>query len=159
MLEKIPYRHFIFYKLATFIPAFVGTYAIFHYSESIGWVIGYFALFLVHVSIIFRLKCTHCSYYKAPGKHLNCMWLWGIPKIFKANPKPESGFNKFYVPTGMAVVTLYPVYWLFNSWVLLIIYFSSIAVLVSSLFLFTCSKCTYFECSHNQVPKEIKEKY
>jgi hypothetical protein len=60
---------------------------------------------------------------------------------------------------GMAIVAFFPVYWLLNNWALLVLYFVSISVLVSSLFLFTCSKCTYFGCTHNQVSQELRDRY
>lgn len=155
LLTKIPYSLFVFYKIATFVPAFIGLYAIWIYAESLLWVFGYVLLFLMHIVIIFKRKCTHCSYYRLPGNTLQCMWLWGVPKFFKENPAPEGKLNKVYTPVGMSLVTFFPVYWLGNNWALLILYFASIAVLVLSLFLFTCSRCTYFGCSYNKVP-EIK---
>jgi hypothetical protein len=42
---------------------------------------------------------------------------------------------------------------------LLVLYIVSITLLVSSLFLFTCSKCTYFGCTHNQVSRELRDRY
>lgn len=159
LLKKIPFVLFVYYKLATFVPAFIGIYAIILYAESLLWVVGYILIFLVHMSIIYKMKCTHCSYYMLPGDKLHCMWLWGVPKIFEAKSDPESGFNKIYVPIGMAIVAFFPVYWLLKNWVLLVLYFVSIAVLVLSLFLFTCSKCTYFGCTHNQVSQELRDRY
>ena len=158
-LKKIPFTLFVYYKLATFVPAFIGIYSIFIYAESLLWLGFYITIFLVHMSIIFKIKCTHCSYYMLPEKKLLCMWLWGVPKIFEANPDPESGFNKVYVPLGMTIVAFFPVYWLLNNLALLVLYFVSLAVLVSSLFLFTCSRCTYFGCTHNQVSQELKDNY
>ena len=159
LLKEVPYSMFVFYKIATFVPAFAGIYAIYMFGESLGWVIGYLLVFMIHVSIVYRLKCTHCSYYKNPGRSLKCMWLWGMPKIFNDRPGPESAVSKAYIPFGMAVVAFFPVYWLLNSWILLVLYFVSIAVLVSALFLFTCSKCTFFDCAHNRVSGELKEAY
>lgn len=150
---------FLYYKLATFVPAFIGIYAIYCYAKSLLWLFAYIFIFLVHLAIIFKIKCTHCIYYMFPGDKLYCMWLWGAPKLFKEDTCPESRFNKVYVTVGMAIVAFFPVFWLLNNWALLILYFVSLAVLVSSLFLFTCSKCTYFNCSHNQVSPELKGKY
>lgn len=149
--RRIPFAVYLFYKVATFVPAMIGLYAIFLYSSSYLWLGGFILLFLIHVSIVYKIKCTHCHYYKLPDPYLQCMWLWGVPKIFKANPSPENIINKIYIPLGMMIVAFYPVIWLINNWILLILYFSSLVVLVSSLFLFTCSKCAYTECPHNRV--------
>ena len=159
LFNRIPFALFIYYKLATFVPAFIGIYTIYSYAKSLLWVFAYIFIFLVHMTIIYKMKCTHCTYYLIPGDKLYCMWLWGVPKLFKEDTRPESQFNKVYVPVGMAIVAFFPVYWLFNNWALLVLYFVSLAVLVLSLFLFTCSKCTYFNCSHNQVSPELKENY
>jgi hypothetical protein len=159
LLERIPFAMFIYYKIATFIPAFIGMYAIYRYGESSLWVFGYVLTFLIHVSIVYRIKCPHCTYYQLPGKKLQCMWLWGIPKIYRENPNPESPLNRVYVPVGMAVVMFFPVYWLLSNLLLLVLYFVFTAVMVASLFMSTCSRCTYFGCTHNRVPKEVKGRY
>jgi predicted neutral ceramidase superfamily lipid hydrolase len=159
LLKKIPFALFIYYKLATFVPAFIGIYAIYTYAGSLLWVFAYISIFVVHMAIIYKIKCTHCTYYMLPGDKLHCMWLWGVPKIFRKDTRPESGLNKVYVPFGMAMVAFFPVYWLLNNWALLALYFVSMAVLVASLFLFTCTRCTYFECTHNQVSRELKDRY
>jgi len=159
LLVKVPYTLFIYYKLATFVPAVIGLYAIFHYSGSLGWTGGYLLVFFTHASAVFKLKCTHCTYYRSPGNALKCMWLWGVPKIFTYNPKPESAINKVYIPVSVSVVAFFPVYWLLNSLVFLSLYFASLAVLVLSLVLFACSKCTYFKCRFNRVPSKLRKLY
>jgi hypothetical protein len=147
---------FIYYKIATVIPACIGMYAIYRFSDSFLWVLGYVLTFFVHVSIVYRIKCTHCTYYRLPGRKLRCMWLWGTPKLFKADTNPEGPFNRVYIPFGMAVVTFFPVYWLLNSPLLLVLYFVFTAAMVASLFLLTCSRCTYFGCRFNRVPSDVR---
>jgi hypothetical protein len=60
---------------------------------------------------------------------------------------------------GMAVLTFFPVYWLWQELPLLVIYFLGMGDLVLSIALHECSRCLNFECGHCTVPEELRQEY
>ncbi len=100
-----------------------------------------------------------CPYYKADGKIHRCFMTWGIPKIYKAMPDPERRIVGIFAPIGMLVLTLFPVYWLWFEWELLLLYSLSIVVLLTSIGLNECPRCLNFERGHNKVPEEVWNTY
>jgi len=64
-----------------------------------------------------------------------------------------------YAKFGMAVLTLFPTYWLAQEWPLLLVYLLGIAGLVMSIALNECSRCLHFDCGHCGVADEIRREY
>lgn len=75
------------------------------------------------------------------------------------SPGPEAAWVGRYAMFGMAVLTFFPVYWLWQEWPLLLIYFFGIAALVMSIGLHQCSRCLNFDCGHCSVPGELRREY
>jgi hypothetical protein len=85
--------------------------------------------------------------------------IWGFPKIFKESPGPDKRFLGKYIPIAVLTITFFPVYWLRFQWELLLLYFLSWGVLVSSIPLHQCSRCISFDCKNNRVPEEVRKAY
>lgn len=159
LLLRHEVSRFVYYKLLTLIPVSVAVIGIARYSEAFYWPFVYIGLCLLHAGIMFTIKCPHCPYYKMDGKLHHCFMISGVPKIYKPRPGPESRLVGIYAPVGMAVLTFFPVYWLWFQWELLLIYLLSVVVLVTSIGLNECPRCLNFECAHNKVPEDVRKAY
>ena len=159
LLSKPSKGHFVYYKLLTVVPLFTATVAILRYSESILWFFLYVLLCLIHATIMYSIKCPHCRYYRNGQEKFSCFIYWNFPKLYNERKSPASPVVKFYAPFGILYLSLYPVYWLTFQWELLIIYFLSLGIILSSIIKHECSKCLYFECSNNTVPELIRKEY
>jgi len=150
---------FIYYKLLTVVPLFAATIAIFRYSSSIFWLFLYFVLCLFHACIMYSIKCPHCRYYRNGQEKFSCFIYWNFPKFWKERSNPASPIVKYYAPFGILYLSFYPVYWLSFQWELLVIYFLSLGIILSSILKNECSRCLYFECSNNTVPEFLRKAY
>ena len=159
LTTKHTYSRFLYYKLLTLVPFCTAVIAITRYSETIYWTLGYIGICLLHAGIVFTIKCPHCAHYRNDEKKHNCFMFWGVPKIYKKRPGPESRFVGIYVPIAMAVLTFFPIYWLRFQWELLLLYFLSWGVLVASISLNECPRCIYFDCGNNRVPEDVRKAY
>lgn len=159
LITETAFSRFLYYKLVTLVPFCTAVIAITKYSETIHWTLAYIGLCLSHAVIVYTIKCPHCAYYKIGEKTHKCRIFWGVPKIYKERPGPESRFVGIYIPIGMSILTFFPVYWLRFQWELLLLYFLSVGVFVASISLHECSRCIYFECKNNRVPEDVRKTY
>ena len=159
LLSKPSLGHFIYFKLQTVVPVFIASFAIIKYSGNIFWLLLYFALCLFHAGIMYSIKCPHCRYYRNGEKNFSCFIFWNTPKLWKERTNPASGIVKIYAPIGVLYLSFYPVYWLTFQWELLVIYFLSLGIILTSILKFECSRCIYFECSNNTVPEFLRKAY
>jgi hypothetical protein len=150
---------FVYYKLLTLIPVSAALIAIVRYSGTLYWPLAYAALCLLHAGIMFSIKCPHCAYYKLPGGKLSCFMWWGAPKLYEPRDGPESKAVGVYAPIGMAVLTLFPIYWLRFEWELLALFLLSVVVVLLSIGQTECPRCLNFDCAHNRVPEDVREAY
>jgi hypothetical protein len=157
LLKKPTLGHFLYFKMLTIIPLFIAFLSIVRYSTGYIWILTYFLLLLLHLSIMYSIKCPHCPYYKNGKRTFSCFIYWNMPKLWRERATPASRFVKFYAPIGMAYLSLYPVYWIRNEWELLLIYVLSMAALVASIVKNECSKCLYFECGNNTAPEFLRK--
>jgi hypothetical protein len=148
VITRHEFSRYVCYKLLTLIPVSTALIAISRYSDTIYWLFVYIGLCLAHAGTMFSIKCPHCPYYKADGKLLRCIMFWGIPKIYKASPVPESRVVGYYGPIGILFLTFFPIYWLLFQWELLLLYVLSIVVLVTSISLIECSRCLNSRCDN-----------
>ena len=72
-------------------------------------------------------------YYMMGGKTFGCFIWWGTPKLWAERQGPEPPWVGRYAVFGMDVLTLYPVYWLWQELPLAGIYFLGIGALVRSI--------------------------
>jgi len=157
LVTKPTLGRFVYYKILTFVPVFVALVAIARYSGAVYWPFAYVAVCLLHAAIMYTIKCPHCAYYKMESSRHRCFIWWGAPKIYKPRPGPESRFVGIYAPIGILVVTLFPAYWLWFQWELLVVYLFSVAGLLASIAMNECPRCANFDCPHNEVPEEVRK--
>lgn len=104
-------------------------------------------------------RCPHCPYYKMGQGSFACFIWWNTPKLWANSDDPGPAWVGKYAAFGMAVLTLFPVYWLFREWQLLLIYFLGIGGLVLSIGIHECSRCLNFQCGHCTVPDDLRQEY
>lgn len=150
---------FVYYKILTLVPVTTALVAILSFGESLWWLLVYAGICLTHASIMYTVKCPHCPYYKMEGSTLRCFIWWGAPKVWAPREGREHPLVGKYALFGMLVLTFFPVFWLWQHWSLLVIYFLGIAALVLSIGLNECSRCLNFDCGHCAVPEEVREEY
>ncbi|UCG61199.1 MAG: hypothetical protein JSV52_12865 [Candidatus Zixiibacteriota bacterium] len=159
LLVKPSYGRFVYYKLLTLVPLGTALLAIFRYADSIVWPLVYIGVCLGHVFLVYTNKCPHCGYYHLEGRQHRCSWLWHIPKLVKPKPGPQGRFISIYIPVGILIFILFPIYWLRFEWELLVIFLLSVAGLLATVLTHECRSCISFHCSNNQVPEKIREKF
>ncbi len=104
------------------------------------------------VGLIYRFFCIHCPHYIRDEKRLHCMFFWGIPKLFKANPAPLSTVGKGIAIGAPAVLFLLPLYWLISQPAMLIIYLLASGIFLSTMQRSECGRCTHHHCPANHAP-------
>lgn len=159
LATKPNFSRFVFYKLLTAIPVSAALIAMIRYSGAFYWPVAYVALCLLHAGVMNAIKCPHCPYYKMEGKRYRCFIWWGAPKLYKPRPGPEKRYVAIYAPIGMLILTLFPIYWLWIQWELLLFYLLGVVVLVQSIGMSECTRCLNFDCGHNTVPEDVRREY
>lgn len=149
---KHTYLDFLYFKLLTAVPL-VAVIAGFWQTNPF-MIIPYGVWIAIHMAMVYRLLCTHCPHYGAYGGKTQCLYLWGIPPVYKARPNPQTFLEKTGVQLLLLVSILFPVYWLSEHWELLLIYLLSIAVLLITMMRYECSRCAHLACVHNRVPRD-----
>lgn len=156
LLSKPSFGHFLYYKLLTLIPLSIAVVSIARHGDGYTWLVIYFLLLLLHLSIMYSIKCPHCPYYKNGKDTFSCFIYWKSPKLWGERKGPASPVVKYYAPIGVVCLSLYPLYWIGHEWLLLAVYVLSIATLLASIMRNECSKCLYFECGNNTVPEFLR---
>lgn len=157
LLLKPSFGKFLHYKIMTIIPLLIAFVSISRHSEGYVWLLIYCLLLLMHLGIMYSIKCPHCPYYKNGKRSFSCFIYWKTPKLWHERTTPASPIVMIYAPIGIAYLSLYPVYWVRFEWELLLIYFLSLAALLESILKNECSKCLYFECGNNTVPEFLRK--
>jgi hypothetical protein len=147
----VDYLYWNLFFLIHVIAAFV---AIVRHSP--GWAVTYVIVGIGLATLIYRFQCTHCPHYTANAKGTRCMFLWGVPKIFRPRPGPLNFFEKIVPFIAGAVWVLFPLYWLLLEPTLFILYWLSIIVLFLTIYRYECRRCTYFHCSLNRAPQDLQ---
>ncbi|MDO9565674.1 MAG: hypothetical protein Q7J15_02910 [Candidatus Desulfaltia sp.] len=119
----------------------------------------YLVAFVTLQILIFRFLCTHCPHYCEDSKRLPCLSLWNFKKIFKPRPGPWSLTDKMMLLVLMSIICAFPIYWIFQDKLLLIIYILSVINFVVTLKKYECSRCIYFHCPNNSVPEENRKRF
>lgn len=159
-LSTVPtLTRFVYYKILTLVPVSCALTAMLRHGESLLWPFLYVGVCLVHAGIMNAAKCPHCAYYKMGDRTFACFIWWGAPKLWADRDRPERPWVKRYALLGITVLTLFPVYWLWQEWPLLVIYFLGIGGLVMSIFLNECTRCLHFDCGNCGVSEELRREY
>ena len=150
--HRYHFSDFLYYTTLLVIPIITGLIAILEKS-GIGAII-FLLISAGAVSVILRLFCSHCPHYCRDEKRLNCIFFWGLPKLFKQRPGQISARDKLISFIASAILLLYPFYWLLQRPGLFIIYVLSIVAIGASVRRNECPRCIYAEC-----PANIAERY
>jgi len=124
------------------------------------WTILYILLtVLTFVVGVYRFFCTHCPHYIKGEEKVNCLFLRRAPKFFKERPGPYSFLERLVVFISLFIWLVFPIYWLYRSVGLLVIYGVSLAVLVATMRKYECGRCIHFDCPVNCVPEDARSNY
>jgi hypothetical protein len=149
---EIKSRHtfidFLYFKLLTAVPL-VTVLAGFLKTQPI-IIFPYLVWIALHMSLVYRLLCTHCPHYGAYGGKTRCLYLWNVPPVYKTRPGKQTVYEKICVNSLLGVSILFPVPWLMQQFELLVIYMLSIAVLLITMMRYECIRCAHLSCSHNK---------
>ncbi|MGD8916410.1 MAG: hypothetical protein PVH35_07415 [Syntrophobacterales bacterium] len=128
--------------------------------HSVGWTIIYLLLTVLTFAVaVYRFFCTHCPHYiKGEGK-VNCLFLRRVPKFFKERPGPYGFLEKLVVMISVLIWVVFPLYWLYKSVGLLVIYGVSLAVLAATIRRYECGRCIHFDCPVNSVEEDVRTSY
>ena len=155
---RYKFSDFIYWNLFAAIPFITAFIAIL--KSSLIWAMIYILVFLTQFLIVeYRFFCTHCPHYCQDGYTTKCLFIWGVPKYFKARQYPLTIFDKFMIILGFLIIILFPIYWLFSQPLLLVIYLLSWTVFGLTLKRYECNRCIYFHCPANSVPKDLRDQY
>jgi hypothetical protein len=126
-------------------------------KHSVTWTIVYILLTILTFAVaVYRFFCTHCPHYIQSDQKVSCLFLCKVPKYFKARPGPYSFTERFIVLMSLLIWMLFPVYWLYKSIGLLVIYGVSLTALVATLRRYECGRCIHFDCPSNKVPEDVR---
>lgn len=142
------FSDFLYYIMLLAIPVVTAVVAVLEQS-GVGAVIVFLLVAGACIPIMLRFFCTHCPHYCRDEKHLKCIFFWGLPKFFEPRPGPLSIMEKTLSVTSPALLLLYPVYWLFQTPGLLIIYLLSVIVFGATVRRNECPRCIYSDCPAN----------
>ncbi len=149
------FQDFLYWNTVVAVPIFTAFVAIFEIS--VGWFIVYLLICIGTALMVYKFYCSHCPYYVHGGKHIKCMFFWGVPKFFPPRPGSLSFLEKSVSIAAPVILVLFPLYWLIQAPQLLIIFVLSLAVLLATARRYECRRCVFFECPSNCVPDELKE--
>lgn len=126
------------------------------YQVAAVWMVVYIILAVGYLLLVYRYFCTYCPHYIRGDKTVKCMFLWGVPRLFKPNPGPMSSSDKVFVIAISVLFTALPVYWLRLEPGYLALYLLSGGVFAASVRRQECGRCIHFQCVSNCVPDELK---
>ena len=155
---RYEFSDYIYWNLFAAIPFITAFIAIL--TSKLIWAMVYILVFLAQFLIVeYRFFCSHCPRYSQDEYTTKCLFLWGIPKYFKARPYPLTIFDKSMITIGFLIIILFPIYWLFTQPLLLVIYLLAWAVFGLTLKRYECNQCIYFHYPANSVAKDLRDQY
>jgi hypothetical protein len=150
--EQQNFLDFMYFKLLTAVPLF--TVLVGFWRTSPLMIVPYLLWIGIHMTLVYRMLCTHCPHYGAYNGKTRCHYLRAIPAFFKAQPGPQAFWEKAGVNTLLLISILFPVNWLLENWELLVIYLLSVTVLLITMMRYECTRCIHLDCPHNSVSQE-----
>jgi hypothetical protein len=124
------------------------------------------------------ILCRHCPHYAREGTIIRCHANYGLPKIWRYDPRPLNELEKTGILTGFAVFGLYPIaveaYGLWTLFVVMgfvnppgglllmgVTLFNTLSALALLLLLRRnyCTRCVNFGCPLNNTPNNLKTAY
>jgi len=156
---KFAFSDYLYFKLLTLVPFFTALIGMWQNASTLWWIAGYLGVITWHTNITYRLFCPHCPYYRQSHKTTKCIMIWGIPKLYREKPEPASKMVSTLIIVDILITSIFPMYWLWQTWYLFVIYILSLTLLLVSLIKNECSRCIWFDCAKNSVPEEVKKSF
>jgi hypothetical protein len=79
--------------------------------------------------------------------------------LFKERPGPYGFLEKFVVVMSLLIWVIFPLFWLYTSVGLLVIYAVSFAVLLATIRRYECGRCIHFDCPVNRVEEDVRTQF
>jgi hypothetical protein len=149
------YLDFAYFKLLTAVPLVTVLAGLWQTNPIM--IIPYTLWIAIHVTLVYRILCSHCPHYGAYQGKTQCLYLWNVPPVYRARPVPQNFVEKIGVKLLLLISILFPVYWLLQNLELLIIYLLSVAVLLITMMRSECTRCAHLNCSHNRTSQSGKK--
>ena len=148
-------RDWIYWQLLLALPIVTALIGI--GKQTIGGLVFYLILFAGGVGLIMRSFCTHCPHYTRGQSTFSCLFFWRVPKIFPDRQGPLNIIDKLLLVMAAILIFGVPIFWLVESFALLVIYILAVAVFVATHIRTECSRCLFVDCPLNQLPPEHHE--
>ena len=143
------------------------------------FLLAYAAFYVVFFAFLEPwILCRHCPHYEREGSIIRCHANYGLPRIWRYDPRPLNGLEKAGVLAGFGVFGLYPIAVEgFGIWTLFVVrgYINPPGgLLLMGVTLFTaasgvallvllrrhyCARCVNFGCPLNSTPSSLKSAY
>jgi hypothetical protein len=155
--QRYSFFDFLFYTGLLAVPVLTALLAV--GSRSRWGLIGYILVACLAATLVVKFYCSRCPHYTREDKLLRCIFFWNLPKIFPARPGDLNTVDKLVAWGAPAVVTAFPLFWLYREPLLLLIYVVSGSVFAAAVRRHECHRCIYFACPMNSVPASQKNEY
>ena len=143
------------------------------------FLIAYAAFYLVFFVFIEPwILCRHCPHYAREGSIIRCHANYGLPRIWKYDPRPLNAPERAGVLAGFAVFGLYPIaVEAYGIWTLFAVMgfvnppgglllmgvtiFNTVSAIALLILLRRnyCARCVNFGCPLNKTPSNLKSAY
>ena len=145
-----------------------------------GLITGSWRLQLLYVAFVVlfftvletRVLCRHCPFYSRGGSMLRCYANYGLPKLWRFQPRPTNLLEKAILILSFLVMGGTPILIELNGLVVLhgissrqiysgltLASFLAVIGFFTLLGLKFCPRCVNFSCPFNRTPRELRKKY
>ena len=137
---------------------------------------AFYAIFFVFIES--WILCRHCPHYAREGNIIRCHANYGLPRIWKYDPRPLKAQERAGVLAGFGVFGLYPIavegYGIWTLFVVMgfvnppgglllmgVTLFNTISAIALLILLrrHYCTRCVNFGCPLNKTPSALKSAY
>jgi uncharacterized membrane protein YuzA (DUF378 family) len=153
--QRYTFSDFLFYIGLLAVPVLTALLGI--GSRSRWGLLLYILLAGLAVALVMKFYCSRCPHYTREDKLLRCIFFWNLPKFFAPRPGNLNTVDKLVAWGSPAVVSAFPLIWLYREPVLLSIYLISGTVFAAAVRRHECHRCIYFACPMNTVPPSQRD--
>lgn len=137
---------------------------------------AFFAAFFILIEP--RILCRHCPHYAREGNIIRCHANYGLPRIWRYDPRPLNGLEKAGVLAGFGVFGLYPIavegYGIWTLFIAMgfvnppgglllmgVTLFNTVSAIALLVLLrrHYCARCVNFGCPLNNTSPDLRSAY
>jgi hypothetical protein len=134
--------HGVFSLVLITVSMIVGIIALFEQSTALGGI--YILIILISQPVILYAFCSKCPCREDSCRHV---FPGKLTKIFPGREENAyTGWDLFWTSLALAVLFLFPQYWLWKNKILLILFWIPSVVAVLEILNFVCRGCKNFHC-------------